>query len=270
VSDGLRFRSYTQLSTYEDCPEMYRLKYIERIREEPAVWSVGGTAFHQVAEWYLNGELGPDPNDARLQSAWSVAWDSAVSDVIAHNPDANPDINTWRFSKRRKEDAAWWKGAGLAMVHDFVGWRQSTGSSLVVFSDDEREYIEHELLVTLGGVPVKLIPDLLVVDEHGQLDIVDWKTGRPPKEATQLGVYRAGVLAGLGLDATWGLYYMARDAQLIPVDLRKYEPDDIGLRFAKLETQIQLEAFDPTPGSACGFCPYKAKLCRYYNPEVTT
>jgi hypothetical protein len=54
-----RYRSFSQLTTYLDCGEQYRLKYVEKHREQPAVWSVGGTAFHSCAEWFLPASWSP-------------------------------------------------------------------------------------------------------------------------------------------------------------------------------------------------------------------
>ena len=45
--------SPSQLSTMEKCGEMWRIKYIERIRTTPNENLVGGSACHAVAEWIL-------------------------------------------------------------------------------------------------------------------------------------------------------------------------------------------------------------------------
>lgn len=265
VRAPVRYRSYSQLSLYEQCPEAYRLKYIERMPEAPSVWSVGGTAFHQVAEWYLRGDLGEQPSDVRVVDAWRMAWRLAYEEVLERNPHVHPDMRTWRSAGRGKETSTWWQVNGLLMVQDFLDWKRTHGSQLVVFTEGERKFLEAELMVELGGVSVKAIPDWVAVDEHGQVNIVDYKTGRPPRESKQLGVYSAAIEKALGIRPTWGLYYMARDARLIPVDLARYDPDQIGVDFARMDLGVKAEVFDPTPGDACKFCSYKPK-CRYYNP----
>lgn len=266
VRAPVRYRSYSQLSMYQQCPESYRLKYIERMREEPSVWSVGGTAFHSVAEWFMRGDLGADPTSNVIVDAWRRAWQLAYEEVLRRDPTVNPNMRTWRAASRGKETHTWWQVNGLLMVQEFVAWRKSAGASLVVLSDGERKFLEAELMVQLGGVTVKAIPDALVVDEHGQLNIMDYKTGKPPRESKQLGVYKAAVLEALGMEATWGLYYMARDTRLLPVDLARYSPAAIGEDFARLDLGVLSGVFDPTPGDHCKFCSYKPK-CRYYNPE---
>lgn len=263
--------SYSRLSTYTECPELYRLKYVERRPEQPAVWSVGGTAFHTCAEWYLAGELGETPSPERVANAWATAWELAARELVERSPDAGP-IESWRAAARGAEDARWWRVAGLEMVHDFIAWKQAAGAGLQVFQTTEptgpRVWLEAELEVVLGGERVLAIPDALVVDEHGQLNVVDYKTGKPPKDALQLGVYAAVVEAAAGIRPAWGLYYMARDVRLLPIDLGRYPAEQVAARFAELGANLRAERFDPTPGPPCNYCPFRRDGCRYYAKET--
>jgi ATP-dependent helicase/DNAse subunit B len=42
--------SYSALTTYIDCGYLYYLGRLLEIPEQPAVWSVGGSAFHKATE----------------------------------------------------------------------------------------------------------------------------------------------------------------------------------------------------------------------------
>ncbi len=257
-------RSYSRLDTYLKCPEMYRWKYVEKVPEAPAVWSPGGTAFHAVAEQYLRGELGENPNDGDLFIAWIEAWQTAIDEVVNHPRFVgDPDVRTWRAANRGSEDARWWEQEGYAMVHRFVRWKRTAGAGLRVFS------LEENLDVILGGVPVIAIPDWLAIDEHGQTCIVDYKTGKPPKSNLQLQVYAAAVKAKHGLDVTWGLYYMARPGQLIATDLSRSDHSKVADLFVDFDSRERAGEYPPKPGDACKFCPYKRDRCTLYNPETT-
>lgn len=261
-----RYRSYSQLTTYLECPEQYRLKYIERIPEDPAVWNVGGVAFHTCAEWFLKGEIDPVSPFA-VRDAWAAAWQLAYQEVIDRNPDVDPDMSTWRSANRGKEDVDWWQGEGPRMVWAFIDWWRDAG--LRVFQQDDELYLEHVFEVELGGVLVKAIPDALVIDEHGQVDILDYKSGRrEPAGSLQLGVYKAAVAEGLGLTATWGLYYMTRKAALAARDLTAWTPVNIGEMFADFDSREKAGHYPPKPGNHCRFCGVKPHCTYFQNGGV--
>jgi hypothetical protein len=234
---------------------MYKHKYVDRAPEQPSIWTIGGTAFHQLAEWYLAGTLGADPAEQLLWDAWLQAWTDAVEEEVAKNPLATPDLSTWRKAARGAEDAAWWKANGFRMVRDFTNWWDTSG--LQVLELDGEPAVERRFEVELGGVHVLVIPDALVVDEHGQVNVLDYKSGKPPKKSLQLGVYKAGVKAATGLDVTWGLYFMTRAVRLLPVDLHQWPADKIAEMFAEFDHRERSGDYAPTPGDHCSFCPLR-------------
>lgn len=250
-----KVRSYTALSLYQQCPLQYRLKYVDKLPEEPAVWSVGGTAFHQCAEWVLSDRSMPV-----VEEMWDHAWDLAYDEVMAHSPDVDPDPDTWRKANGGREGVAWWLRHGPEMVRNFIEWKRTKGGDLVVVDQG----VEHRFEVDLGGVPVVAIPDALVMDEYGQLNILDWKSGRrAPGGALQLAVYRTAVLNGWGLDAVWGHFYLTRKAVLIPYDLTTWSPDAIVRQFQDFDARERAGQYDPTPGDHCQFCPATRDHCPY-------
>jgi RecB family exonuclease len=248
-------RSYSQLSTYRDCPRLFWHKYVQREPEQPSVWSVGGTAFHQVAEWYLSGDLGPEPEWERTADAWAAAWQIAEEETRRRNPlAAELPIEQWRAADRGKEDHVWWDREGLRMVRRFIDWRRTDGAALQVL------HLEQRFEVTIGTVPVVVIPDWVAVDENGLVDIVDYKSGKPPKSSLQLGVYAAGLREGPGYQPAWGLYYMTRASQLLPAALDRWPHSKIADLFAEFHERELAGDYEPTPGEACRFCPFK-KTC---------
>lgn len=256
-----KLRSYTALSTYMECPRQYRLKYVDGLREEPAVWNIGGTAFHQCAEWVLTHDF---PTQTSTSAMWAEAWRLAYGEVAERNPEASADVNTWRKANGGREGVDWWAKHGPEMVDRFTEWRRTTGKDLVVVDHG----VEHRFEVDLGGVPVVAIPDALVTDEYGQLNVLDWKSGRrPPKGSLQLAVYRAAVLAGWGLDAVWGHYYLTRKAVLLPYDLTAWTPEHVTGLFQEFDSRERAGDYRPTPGDHCQFCPATREHCEYSKKE---
>jgi hypothetical protein len=112
----------------------------------------------------------------------------------------------------------------------------------------------------LHGVPVKMFPDRIMVDQHGQLLVVDLKTGSKPIESSlQLGVYKVGVEKLLGLTVEWGAFYMARKGQLDPpLSLNQWTEDRIGSLFQMFDMQERAGHYLPNIGSHCKFmCSFK-------------
>lgn len=252
-----RYRSFSQLDLFLTCGECYRLRYVEKMREQPSVWSVGGTAFHSCAEWILRGTL-VDP--ARIDNAWDVAWQLAHEEACQRLPEgADTDPDTWRAAARGAETPTWWRWHGRKFVADFMDWWPKTG--MKVYEDDAvpgRLVLEAELLVELGGVPVRAIPDAVVVDEYGQVDVLDYKSGRADgvkkKDPFQLAVYAAAIEVGLGVKPTWGLFYSTRMVEAYPHDLTKFTPDQIGEIFASFDERELAGIYKPNPRRHLGLC----------------
>jgi hypothetical protein len=256
-----KFRSFSQLDLYLTCGECYRLKYVEKAREQPSVWSVGGTAFHSCAEWFLGGDL---TDVERVPNAWDTAWQLAYEEACAKLPEgADPDVTTWRAARRGVETAAWWTYHGMRFVRDFMEWWPKTGFR--VFEIEKlggtKPALEYELLVTLGGVPVRAIPDALIVDEHGQLDVLDYKSGKADgvkkKDPYQLAVYAAAAEVGLGIRPTWGLFYATRVVEAYPHDLSRIPLSRIEDDFGRFDERELAGIYKPNPGRHLGLCQQK-------------
>lgn len=243
-------RSYSAMTTYLECGEKYRLKYVERHAEDPAIWSIGGTAFHSCAEAHLRGEL-----DGVLPDLWAHHWHAAKQELL--DKGADPDLATWRAAGRGREDAAWWAAEGPQMVARFIDWWDGRAEQLNVLQlAGLGPALEHRIEVDLGGVPIVAIPDAVVVDEHGQINILDYKSGRrAPSGALQLSVYRSALLAQYGMPTSWGLYYMTRRGEAIPYDLtRGHSHDQIVDMFGEFDSKERAGIYRPNPGPACRFC----------------
>ena len=56
--------SYSQLSTYTECPKRFELAYERRVPRRPGVWFPAGTAVHRTIERYLLATLEREQVDA--------------------------------------------------------------------------------------------------------------------------------------------------------------------------------------------------------------
>jgi hypothetical protein len=259
VKDRPAYRSYSQLDTWMTCGEQFRLQRRVGIQEKPSVWLPGGTAFHNTTEYIDHDTL----LNGSIEQTWLREWDTALTAqydklVEAKVPADWLDSDNWRAANKGKENIPWWTKAGLKFCEDYAAWRDQ--SDLQIFWDGDTALIEAEMMPILNGVAVKMFADRIMVDKHGQLLVVDLKTGsKDIASSLQLGVYKIGVQKLLGVDIEWGAYYMARKGALDnPLPLNVWSEDRIASMFAAFDRQERAGEYLPNIGSHCKYmCSFR-------------
>lgn len=254
-------RSYSQITQYGECGHSYKLKRIDGIRERPAIWFAGGRAFHSVSEWF-DGECfaGRDPVDVRedIPDAWY-----SVFGMELENLGPSTEMDAWRAAGRRtkekpnKEDAEWWRTAGLDMCERYADWREVTKNSLRIATlPHGAPAIETAVDVSMGGVPSRGAVDRVFEDTvNGSLLLVDLKTGsRVPSTDMQLGDYAVKWFRKFGQRLWYGAYYMARSGRLTEPHELKWSPDLIDSMYQAADAGIRAGIFLPVLGSHCIGC----------------
>jgi hypothetical protein len=273
MRDRPNYRSYSQLDQWMTCGEQYRLARRVGIKEKPSVWLPGGTAFHTTSEHIDHDSL----IDGSIERTWEVEFDKAIeAQVASHLGHAEwSDPANWRAAGKGKEDIAWWRKKGSEWCHAYAQWRET--SDLQIFEHGDTAMIETELMPILDGVPVKMFPDRIMVDKHGQLLVVDLKTGQPSNLSAsgfQFGVYKVGVEKLTGMAIEWGAYYAARNGALTPpIPIGHWTEERIGRMFATFDRQERAGEYLPNIGQHCKYmCSFKAH-CVYQggtrHPEDT-
>jgi len=108
--------------------------------------------------------------------------------------------------------------------------------------------------------------DLLLEDELGEWEVVDYKTSRPPEDDTgvrsayglQLGLYALAAARWLGRPpARWGIYFLGEDVyQSHPVV--KEDLDRIGKNVEEILARLAAACYDSTDEEACRTCDVRA------------
>lgn len=252
---GKNSLSYSSLDTFLSCGEKYRLTRVMRVPQDQAWWFYGGTAVHTATEMIDRGD------DRPLRSIWDDAWAKAIED---YDP-AKPTRAGGRVTKQNphKEDAAWWGLQGPVMVETYVQWMRTSGYQILDVAGEPAIEIEFNLELpnpdksedASPSIIIQGFIDRVMVTPHGQVKIVDIKTGsREPASATQLGIYHAG-LRQRGIHADLGAYYMARKGDLgIERSLAHYTDDLISHWFGGFESSVRNETFIPHVTSMCTSC----------------
>lgn len=259
MKDRPNYRSYSQLTEYMKCGESYRLSRRVGVKEQPSVWLPGGTAFHETTERYDRDNL----TNGSLTQTWHEEWQRAVQEQIDKADDEFKDPATWRVAGRKKETMDWWEVNGEAMCISYRLWRETSNLELVDF--DGSLLVEAEMMPTLGGIPVKMFADRVFADQHGQILVVDLKTGSSKQPSSlQLGVYKIGLEKLVGLPVEWGAFYNARKGELYPpMRLDQWTEDRIGMLFATFDQQERAGQYLPNIGSHCEYMCSVREFCIY-------
>lgn len=246
--------SYSSIDTWQQCGMKYKLTRIDGWKEDPAWWSVGGSAVHTATEW---SDLGIH-DELSVDQLWTVALQNETDRQVMFT---GTDPLEWRSS--RGQDGDWWRANGAGMVQAWRDWRESTGWHILDFPSADPDVealpgVELPINTTIGGILVKGYIDRVFVTPAGEVVIVDLKTGaRKPASPLQLGFYRAGVEQQYGVTADLGAYWMARKKpgeQADIVGLGRYTVEHIAGFTAGFKAAREANIYTPHVTSFCGSC----------------
>lgn len=270
----IRHLSHSSRDTFERCAKSWFLKYIARAPQQPAVWSVGGSAVHRATELYDLRSMLTSP-----AGHWDIAdiWERSFEVELTKAREKDPNENAWRRAGGDDIDA--WRRMGLGFVQWYIDWRERSPWEIWTTPDGEPA-IELDISGRLPGcdVEIKAYLDRVFWDPtFKRYWIVDLKTSkRPPRDAAQFGVYRALLKVKYDVDIADGVAFMNRLGTLArPFDLTEYTPEAVGQVFAKTWAEIQRGEFPATgiENRGCFICDVSAAcaavngpLARLYDP----
>ncbi|MCB0996559.1 MAG: PD-(D/E)XK nuclease family protein [Acidimicrobiales bacterium] len=243
-------------STYEQCPQRWRFRYVDRLPDPPGIPALAGTFAHRVLELLLQEAPERRTADTAKELA-RVAWPET---------EADPDYQALALTDAEAREFRWrgWLAIeGLWAVEDPAG--------VVV------EATEHQVRTELGGVPFRGIVDRIDVDPSGGLVITDYKSGRAPTprfsadRLRQVLLYAAAVAELTGRQPKRArLLYLGQKVVEVDVDSDNLGKavGALGATWGSLSRSCDNDDFAPRPGPLCGWCPYVDR-CAAGRAEVT-
>lgn len=260
------YRSVSQLTSYIDCGESYKLNRIDRVEAKPAAWFTQGTAFHEAIEFWEKFDREPDLEEVLGQ--YYSAWDDGLAESRYFSDD---DWLTGTTKRDGPADIAMRMAKGEEQVADYIEYalahseewrilRLDDGPAverkfeLIVPYESEEDYGPYARSITVVGYI-----DQMVEYRNGVVRPRDMKTGtKLPSWEIQLGVYALAMREVWGLPAWTGDFYMCKNKGLTkPYPLERYDRPMIDSLFQQLESGIRAGSFLPNPGSHCHVCPVK-------------
>jgi putative RecB family exonuclease len=260
--------SYSQIHEYAECPYRFLLSRGYKVPVKPAIWFLGGSAFHALTEGedlVREGQTWDGP------TTWAEAWEEQAEENLRKYPDVPLEDyrRGGRVSKQNpnKEDKAFWDREGPKMIDGYRRWRDiipwtvpTLGGQLAIEWDITIEWDDGTKLV---GAADRLFED----PRTGMLIVADLKSGATiPKIPDQLGTYAAAVSQILGREVTWGTFYNARKAHHEPfIPLLPYTPARLKYETQTFEALRDSEVYLPNRGEHCLYRCDVSAFCVFAN-----
>lgn len=241
--------SYSQFATYRRCPQLYRLQYVDKIVVPVGPELHFGAAVHDALNYmYAPGRL-QMPELDEVVEAFLRSWRGREAQVP-------PD----------KRQAYFDQGIDLLRRHyeKHASARDDRRTAATELHFNLRLPGEHTLTGRIDRVDV--LPEK-------RLEVIDYKTSRrmPPQETVeknaQLAIYRmAADELYPGFDVTTTLFFLLHDHQVRTVQSREFL-DETEQDILDVLVSIELEEFDPNPGTHCEWCAHQQHCSLFRSPE---
>lgn len=248
-------RSVSQLNTFSECGERYRLERTLSLPPRPAAWTALGNGMHSAVEiWERSDRIG------ELAELFWVHYNEEIERLTALQPDLKQWIKTPNV-KTVERDIDLRGEHGVKQANSLETARRS--APWKVASIGGQLALELPLTLTFGDVRVIGKVDLVKEWPNGTLSVEDTKTGA--KKGTrnrQLGFYGLALNEMYGLHITHGeFWYTKLGASGGYVDLNRYNRPYLHDQFNKLDSAINQELYLANPGDHCTFCDVR-QYCR--------
>lgn len=248
-----RSLSPSKVGSFTTCALAFRFAAIDRLPEPPSVHTLKGTLVHTALEglfWnHRRGSRSPAAALAELQHAWGD---------VEHGPELDQLGLTDQQRAELRDDAE------LLVHHAFALEDPDAVDALGV---------EVTLEVQLDGLRLRGIIDRLDRGPDGELVVVDYKTGRVPRQAHEqaslAGVYFYALLCEQVLGERPARVELRYLRQPLTIEATPTDQSMRGLRlrtgavWRAIERACTTEDFRPHPSALCGWCAFQ-QLCPAY------
>ncbi len=243
--------SPSKITTFTDCPRMFQYQAIDRLEQPPTVWTLKGTLVHAALEGLFAAAPEHRTVDLALERLGEAAADETfTAELAALDAQGAPTIGF-------VEDAE-------VLVRNYFALEDPVAIDAVGVE------LRLETTLEIGGgldaVPLRGIIDRLDRDEHGDLIVVDYKTGRAPgpgRERSKLaGVETYALLCervlGVRPVAVRLLYLRAPlivEREVAPPTVARQERRAVEVWRAIAKSHAS-GSFRPSPGPLCNYCAF--------------
>jgi len=243
--------SPSRASDFLTCPLLYRFRVLDRLPQQPSPAATRGTVVHSVLERLFDLPAA-ERTPARAGEMLRPEWD--------------------RLLETEPELAELFPGDGAR--DEWLDGARGLLDAYFALEDPQRlEPAERELYVECdleSGLRLRGYIDRLDVAPGGDVRVVDYKTGRAPREGFEMKAMFQMRFYALVL---WRLHgRVPRQLQLVYLgsgEILRYQPDEADLRaterklaavWAAIERATELGDWRPSPSRLCDWCDHQS-LC---------
>ncbi|MGD0111265.1 MAG: PD-(D/E)XK nuclease family protein [Armatimonadota bacterium] len=242
--------SYSRCSTYQHCPQQYKLQYIDRIPLPRAVELEFGSAVHAALKFMYDSRHVAVPSLDDVVNEFAKAWQEIPPDEDGEARRIHFEQGVLLLTRHYEKHAAREQGRFTAATEQFFN---------IPFDG------EHTLTGRIDRVDI--LPD-------NEIEVIDYKTSRrmPPQPTmekdAQLAIYRmAADVLYPGRKVTTTLLYVFHDYEMSTQQTPEFlaeKQDEIRDAIAGIEAG----KFGPKIGPHCDWCGYQAHCHLFRAPEV--
>ena len=243
--------SPSRAGDFMTCPLLFRLRTIDRLPQRPTSAATRGTVVHGVLERLFDLPAGQRTVEQAAQLL-RPEWEKLLA--------AEPEVGALFTDEA---ELATWLASARVLLESYFSLEDPNR-----LEPTEREsFVE---VVLPGGLRLRGIVDRLDVAPTGEVRVVDYKTGRSPREAYEGKALFQMKFYALVIWRTRGV--IPRLLQLMYLGdsrILRYSPDEDDLLalerkvlslWEAIERATQRREFQPTPSRLCDWCDFKA-LC---------
>jgi DNA helicase-2/ATP-dependent DNA helicase PcrA len=235
--------SASAIETYEECPQKFKFSHYLKIPTGPQPALTFGNIMHQCVRHYFELRKRGEASFEGLEDFYLRSWKDAG------------------FEDEYQEQA--YKKAGLEQLREFV--KEQEKNAVLPLG------LETHFALDLGDVTLEgRIDQINPLGDHA-VELVDYKTGRPPSQrdadqSLQLSVYALAAREQMKLaPARLTFYSLTNNAPVSTVRTPK-DLEEVRAQVLEVAEQIRQREFPPKPGFVCKYCDY-AMVCPAHEEE---
>lgn len=232
--------SATALETYDACPQKFMFSHYLKIPTGPQPALTFGNVMHQCARRYFELRREGPVKFEQLQAYFGQVWKGAG------------------FEDDYQEQA--YKKAGLEQLRTFVS-KHETVTALPLAA-------EARFALDLGDVILEGRIDQINPLPDQSVELIDYKTGRPPSQkdadkSLQLSVYALAARDQMHLNPTRLTFYSLTSNEPVRTVRTAKNLESVLHEVREVAAQIRKQDFPPKPGFVCKYCDYEL-ICPAY------